>query len=182
MNPVSAPWAVVALLLATTAWGSMFLVAKPMVAQLDPVWFTTLRYALACLPLAWLVHRHGQAPWSQLRRHRLRLTLLGLGGYGLFSSLCFYGPPGTGKTTCIVEMLHQIYAADPHARVLVVSQQNSAVDNAPTCIPFCAAASFCMAFATVVPASKQEAPSLSGGVAASASDSATPSAVTNRSN
>lgn len=91
MNPVSAPWAVVALLLATTAWGSMFLVAKPMVAQLDPVWFTTLRYALACLPLAWLVHRHGQAPWTQLRRHRLRLTLLGLGGYGLFSSLCFYG-------------------------------------------------------------------------------------------
>ncbi|WP_022980208.1 DMT family transporter [Ideonella sp. B508-1] len=91
MNPVSAPWAVVALLLATTAWGSMFLVAKPMVAQLDPVWFTILRYALACLPLAWLAHRHGQAPWSQLRRHRLRLSLLGLGGYGLFSSLCFYG-------------------------------------------------------------------------------------------
>lgn len=91
MNPVSAPAAVLALLLATTAWGSMFLVAKPMVAQLDPVWFTTLRYALACLPLAWLVHRHGQAPWVQLRRHRLRLTLLGLGGYGLFSSLCFYG-------------------------------------------------------------------------------------------
>lgn len=40
------------------------------------------------------------------------------------------GPPGTGKTTCIVELLHQIYAADPDTRVLVVSQQNTAVDNA----------------------------------------------------
>lgn len=42
------------------------------------------------------------------------------------------GPPGTGKTTCIVELLHQIYAAQPAARVLVVSQQNTAVDNALT--------------------------------------------------
>jgi hypothetical protein len=40
------------------------------------------------------------------------------------------GPPGTGKTTCIVELLHQIYAAGPETRVLVVSQQNTAVDNA----------------------------------------------------
>lgn len=40
------------------------------------------------------------------------------------------GPPGTGKTTCIVEMLHQITVANPDARVLVVSQQNTAVDNA----------------------------------------------------
>lgn len=42
------------------------------------------------------------------------------------------GPPGTGKTTCIVEMLYQIYAANPDTRVLVVSQQNTAVDNALT--------------------------------------------------
>jgi len=42
------------------------------------------------------------------------------------------GPPGTGKTTCIVEMLYQIYAANPETRVLVVSQQNTAVDNALT--------------------------------------------------
>ena len=40
------------------------------------------------------------------------------------------GPPGTGKTTCIVELLHQVYQAQPDARVLVVSQQNTAVDNA----------------------------------------------------
>lgn len=40
------------------------------------------------------------------------------------------GPPGTGKTTCIVELLHQIFKAHPDTRVLVVSQQNTAVDNA----------------------------------------------------
>lgn len=40
------------------------------------------------------------------------------------------GPPGTAKTTCIVEILHQIYAAAPTTRVLLVSQQNAAVDNA----------------------------------------------------
>jgi hypothetical protein len=40
------------------------------------------------------------------------------------------GPPGTGKTTCIVELLYQIFAVDPLSRVLVVSQQNTAVDNA----------------------------------------------------
>ncbi|WP_137174057.1 DEAD/DEAH box helicase [Massilia sp. HP4] len=40
------------------------------------------------------------------------------------------GPPGTGKTTCIVELLHQLFDADPEMRVLVVSQQNTAVDNA----------------------------------------------------
>lgn len=42
------------------------------------------------------------------------------------------GPPGTGKTTCIVEMLHQLYDDNPSLRILVVSQQNAAVDNALT--------------------------------------------------
>jgi hypothetical protein len=40
------------------------------------------------------------------------------------------GPPGTGKTTCIVEMLYQLLDANPATRILVVSQQNTAVDNA----------------------------------------------------
>ncbi|WP_080268956.1 DEAD/DEAH box helicase [Pseudomonas avellanae] len=40
------------------------------------------------------------------------------------------GPPGTGKTTCIVELLYQLFIAKPDSRVLVVSQQNTAVDNA----------------------------------------------------
>lgn len=40
------------------------------------------------------------------------------------------GPPGTAKTTCIVELLHQIYTHRPETRVLLVSQQHAAVDNA----------------------------------------------------
>lgn len=40
------------------------------------------------------------------------------------------GPPGTAKTTCIVEMLHQIFTCNTSTKVLVVSQQNAAVDNA----------------------------------------------------
>lgn len=40
------------------------------------------------------------------------------------------GPPGTGKTTCIVELLHQLFFAKPDSKILVVSQQNTAVDNA----------------------------------------------------
>lgn len=40
------------------------------------------------------------------------------------------GPPGTAKTTSIVEMLCQIYSQNPESRVLLVSQQHAAVDNA----------------------------------------------------
>lgn len=40
------------------------------------------------------------------------------------------GPPGAGKTTAIVEMLYQLFVQRPNCRVLVVSQQNTAVDNA----------------------------------------------------
>lgn len=40
------------------------------------------------------------------------------------------GPPGTGKTTVIVEMLYQLLSANSNQRILVVSQQNTAVDNA----------------------------------------------------
>lgn len=40
------------------------------------------------------------------------------------------GPPGTGKTTAIVEMLYQLFTVNPACRVLLVSQQNTAVDNA----------------------------------------------------
>lgn len=40
------------------------------------------------------------------------------------------GPPGTAKTTCIVELLHQIFSYRADTRVLLVSQQHVAVDNA----------------------------------------------------
>ena len=39
------------------------------------------------------------------------------------------GPPGTGKTTVIVELIQQIIKGNPHAKILVTSQSNMAVDN-----------------------------------------------------
>ena len=49
--------AVPALLFATMAWGSLFLVGKRVVDVLDPVWFTVVRYALATVLLLALVQR-----------------------------------------------------------------------------------------------------------------------------
>lgn len=89
MNSVLAPAA--ALLFATSAWGSLFLVSKPLLATLDPVWFTTLRYTLASLLLVALVQAFGRSPWRKLRTHLPRLTGLGLAGYGCFSVLVFFG-------------------------------------------------------------------------------------------
>lgn len=92
MNPLFfAVQAVIGLFFATTAWGSLFLVGKPLVSVLDPLWFTLLRYALATLLLALLVHRFSRSPWAHLLRHRGRLARYGVAGYGVFSVLCFYG-------------------------------------------------------------------------------------------
>jgi drug/metabolite transporter (DMT)-like permease len=82
---------VAALLFATSAWGSLFLVGKPLLATLDPVWFTVVRYTLASLLLVVLVQGFGGSPWKKLRAHLPRLTLLGLAGYGCFSVLVFFG-------------------------------------------------------------------------------------------
>ncbi len=49
---------------------------------------------------------------------------LNLGEY-----LIVQGPPGTGKTTVILEMILQILKKDKHARILVTSQSNQALDN-----------------------------------------------------
>ena len=89
MKSIFAP--VVALLFATSAWGSLFLVGKPLLKTLDPVWFTVVRYALATLLLVVLVQGFGRSPWRKLRDHLARLTLLGLAGYACFSLLVFFG-------------------------------------------------------------------------------------------
>ncbi|MCQ2263392.1 MAG: DNA2/NAM7 family helicase [Bacteroidales bacterium] len=39
------------------------------------------------------------------------------------------GPPGTGKTTVITEIVFQILARDPRAKILITSQTNNAVDQ-----------------------------------------------------
>lgn len=91
MAPPPALLACLALVFATTAWGSLFLVGKPIVGVIDPVWFTVVRYALATVLLLALVQCFGQSPWAKLRANLARLTMLGMAGYGAFSILVLAG-------------------------------------------------------------------------------------------
>lgn len=83
--------AVSALLFATVAWSTLFLVGKPMLASIDPLTLTASRYLLAGLVLAVLVSWRGEQPGQKLRRHWMSLSLLGFAGYGCFSTLTLLG-------------------------------------------------------------------------------------------
>lgn len=88
-------------------------------AQPDPVWVQRVKNGLSWQDPNW------QDPAKASSTKKIIEAALTESNLYLIQ-----GPPGTGKTTCIVELLYQIYAAHPTARVLVVSQQNTAVDNA----------------------------------------------------
>jgi len=85
------PLGIAGLLLATSAWGSLFLVGKPVLAHIDPLWFTLIRYTLATLGFAALLLARGGIPWHKLRAHLLPLAGLGFAGYGVFSALVLLG-------------------------------------------------------------------------------------------
>lgn len=82
---------IVALLLATSGWGGMFLVSKGVLAHVDPVWFTLSRYGLSALFFAVLLAPRGAAPWHKLREFALPLALRGLAGFGVFSVMLLIG-------------------------------------------------------------------------------------------
>ena len=82
---------IVALLLATSGWGGMFLVSKGVLHHVDPFWFTLSRYTIAGLVLAALLLPRGMAPWRKLRTHALPLALRGLAGFGFFSVMLLIG-------------------------------------------------------------------------------------------
>lgn len=91
MSAPSRPLGIAALLVATSAWGSLFLVSKDLLAHLDPLWFTLLRYTIATLLFALLLARRGTLPWARLRAHLRPLALYGFVGYGVFSVLLLCG-------------------------------------------------------------------------------------------
>lgn len=82
---------IVALLLATSGWGGMFLVSKGVLHHVDPFWFTLSRYTIAGLVLVALLLPRGMAPWRKLRTHALPLALRGLAGFGFFSVMLLIG-------------------------------------------------------------------------------------------
>jgi drug/metabolite transporter (DMT)-like permease len=92
MSNVSRPLGIAGLLLATSAWGSLFLVGKPALQHIDPLWFTLSRYTIAAAGFGLLLWAlRGGAPWPRLRAHAPRLALLGTLGYGVFSVLVLLG-------------------------------------------------------------------------------------------
>lgn len=92
MNTASSrPLGMAALLLATTAWGSLFLVGKPLLAHIEPLWFTLVRYTLASAGFALLLMLRGALPWALLRRHALSLAAYGFVGYGVFGAMVLIG-------------------------------------------------------------------------------------------
>lgn len=91
MTLPSRPLGIAGLLLATSAWGSLFLVGKPVLSDVDPVWFTLLRYTLGTAGFTALLLARGAFPWAKLRAHAARLALLGFAGYGVFSAMVLIG-------------------------------------------------------------------------------------------
>ena len=79
------------LLVATSAWGSLFLVGKPVLAHIGPLWFTLIRYTLASAGFAALLLARGAIPWAKLWADRSRLAWLGFVGYGVFSAMVLTG-------------------------------------------------------------------------------------------
>ncbi|MFS2166702.1 DMT family transporter [Variovorax sp. Varisp62] len=82
---------IAALLLATSGWGSLFLVSKGVLHHVEPVWFTLIRYTLSMLLFVLLILPRGAAPWRKLRLHAGPLALRGAAGFGVFSVMLLVG-------------------------------------------------------------------------------------------
>lgn len=91
MNKTSRWLAVLALLFATSAWGGLFHVGKQALSNLDPFWFTVVRYAGAAALLSGILLWQGNVRWPLLREHWMRLSGLGMMGYGMFGIMVFVG-------------------------------------------------------------------------------------------
>jgi len=91
MTTSSRSLGIAALLLATSAWGGMFLVSKSVLHHIDPFWLTLIRYSLSALLFVALIAPRGAAPWRKLRAHVMPLAVRGLAGFGVFSVMLLTG-------------------------------------------------------------------------------------------
>jgi drug/metabolite transporter (DMT)-like permease len=90
-NPSSRSLGIAALLFATAGWGGMFLVSKGVLHQVDPTWFTLIRYTLSGIFFVALLLPRGAAPWYKLRANAAGLALRGVAGFGVFSVMLLAG-------------------------------------------------------------------------------------------
>lgn len=91
MNPTLTTRHVLLALLVVAIWGTNFVVIKVALAQLPPLLFATLRFALAAVPLVFLVRRPA-VPWRNLVLYGLTI---GAGQFGLlFFAMTRYISPG----------------------------------------------------------------------------------------
>ena len=82
---------IAALLLATFSWGGMFLVSRGVLAQVEPAWFTLIRYGISALVLLPLLALRGAAPWRKLWADFGALAGRGFAGFGFFSVMLLTG-------------------------------------------------------------------------------------------
>ena len=82
---------IAALVLATVAWGGLFHVGKMALVQLDPFWFTVVRYICAATLLVVVLYWKGNVRWEQLRTNWKCLAGYGMLGYGMFGIMVFIG-------------------------------------------------------------------------------------------
>ena len=90
-NSSSRSLGIAALLFATAGWGGMFLVSKGVLHQVDPTWFTLIRYTLSGIFFVALLLPRGAAPWHKLRANAVGLALRGVAGFGVFSVMLLAG-------------------------------------------------------------------------------------------
>ena len=79
------------LLFATASWGSLFHVGKAVVEDLDPWWFTFVRYVGAAVVLSVALGMGRGLRWRLLLAHARPLAFYGTAGFGFFSIVVFTG-------------------------------------------------------------------------------------------
>lgn len=91
MNSQSRNFAYGALTIAPIFWGGLFFAGKSALKELDPFWFTFIRYLFASLLLTLSLVFRGRTKWGILGAKYTSLMLFGLLGYGMFGIMVFLG-------------------------------------------------------------------------------------------
>ena len=110
MNPGLSRGDLLAALTVVIIWGLNFVVMKVALAAVSPMMLGALRFAMASLPLLWIVSQP-RAPWRFIVSYGL---LQGLGQFGLlFTALHFGMPSGLASTVLQAQVLFTVLLAVP---------------------------------------------------------------------